>query len=72
MLSCHDLTIAFGGRPLLDDATLHVQRGERIGLVGRNGEGKSTLLKIVAGELAPPRPPPQPSTPRPGPGPTPR
>ena len=53
LLSCQDLRIAFGGRPLLDDAGLQVERGERVGLLGRNGEGKSTLLKIVAG-LVPP------------------
>jgi ATP-binding cassette subfamily F protein uup len=53
LLSCRNLHIAFGGRPLLDDASLQVERGERIGLVGRNGEGKSTLLKILAGQVAP-------------------
>lgn len=53
LLSCQDLRIAFGSRPLLDDATLHIERGERIGLVGRNGEGKSTLLRILSGEIEP-------------------
>jgi len=53
LVSAQNLTIAFGGRPLLDNATLQVERGERIGLVGRNGEGKSTLLKILSGRLAP-------------------
>ena len=53
LLSCTDVRIAFGGRPLLDDVRLHVERGERIGLLGRNGEGKSTLLKVLAGELPP-------------------
>lgn len=53
LLSCTDLRIAFGGRPLLDGASLHVERGERIGLVGRNGEGKSTLLNILAGRIVP-------------------
>jgi ATP-binding cassette subfamily F protein uup len=53
LVSAQNLTIAFGGRPLLDDATLQVERGERIGLVGRNGEGKSTLLKILSGQIAP-------------------
>lgn len=55
LLSCTDLRIAFGGRPLLDGASLHIERGERVGLVGRNGEGKSTLLKILAGRLEPDR-----------------
>ncbi len=53
LLSCQNLRIAFGGRPLLDDASLQVERAERIGLVGRNGEGKSTLLKILAAQITP-------------------
>ncbi len=53
LISCQNLRIAFGGRALLEGAILHVDRGERIGLVGRNGEGKSTLLKIVAGQIDP-------------------
>ena len=53
LLSCQDLRIAFGSRPLLDNSTLHIERGERIGLVGRNGEGKSTLLRILSGEIEP-------------------
>ncbi|MDP2956170.1 MAG: ATP-binding cassette domain-containing protein [Longimicrobiales bacterium] len=53
LLSCQSLRIAFGGRPLLDDTALQIERGERIGLVGRNGEGKSTLLKILEGTLVP-------------------
>jgi ATP-binding cassette subfamily F protein uup len=55
LVSIQNLTIAFGGRPLLDDATLQIERGERIGLVGRNGEGKSTLLGIIAGAITPDR-----------------
>ncbi|HSG46383.1 MAG TPA: ATP-binding cassette domain-containing protein, partial [Longimicrobiales bacterium] len=53
LLSAQDLHLAFGARPLLEGATLHVERGERIGLVGRNGAGKSSLLKTLAG-LVPP------------------
>jgi ATP-binding cassette subfamily F protein uup len=41
--------IAFGERPLLDEAQLTVQAGERLGLIGRNGTGKSTLLAVLAG-----------------------
>jgi ATP-binding cassette subfamily F protein uup len=41
--------IAFGERPLLDEAQLTVQAGERLGLIGRNGTGKSTLLSVLAG-----------------------
>ena len=47
------LQIAFGGHHLLDDADLQIERGERIGFLGRNGEGKSTLLKIIMGTLPP-------------------
>jgi len=42
---------AFGPQVLLDDAGLTIGRGVRIGLIGRNGEGKSTLLKIMAGQI---------------------
>jgi ATP-binding cassette subfamily F protein uup len=53
LLSLQNLNKAFGGPQLLDNATLQIERGERICLVGRNGEGKSTLLKIVNGEIEP-------------------
>ncbi len=53
LLSLQNLHKAFGGPQLLDNATLQIERGERICLVGRNGEGKSTLLKIVNGDLEP-------------------
>ena len=45
-----DAHIAFGERPLLDGARLTVQAGERLGLIGRNGTGKSTLLGVLAGK----------------------
>ena len=44
---------SFGAAQLLDGVELHVERGERVGLVGRNGAGKSTLLGILSGRLAP-------------------
>jgi len=44
---------AFGGPDLLDGVTLQIERGERVCLVGRNGVGKSTIIKIMAGELTP-------------------
>jgi len=53
LISCQRLQIAFGGPRLLNDANLQIERGERIGLLGRNGEGKSTLLKIMLGEVPP-------------------
>ena len=53
ILSCHDLRMAFGGPPVLDGATVHVERRDRIGLVGRNGEGNPPPPQILAGALAP-------------------
>jgi len=47
------LELAYGHWPLLDQASLVVDKGQRIGLIGRNGTGKSSLLKIVAGEGRP-------------------
>ena len=49
LLSLRDAQVAFGDRPLLDGAQLTVLPGERLGLIGRNGTGKSTLLAVLAG-----------------------
>ena len=51
LLTLRDASIAFGERPLLDRAELIVREGERVGLIGRNGTGKSTLLQLIAGRL---------------------
>jgi len=48
LLTLRDITLTFGGTPLLQGAELMVHEGERICLVGRNGSGKSTLLKVAA------------------------
>src|SRR5437588_9095768 len=48
-----DVSLSFGGAPLLDRVNLQIDRGERVCLVGRNGAGKSTLMKVIAGELGP-------------------
>lgn len=48
ILKLDDITLSFGGTPLLNGASLQVEPGDRICLVGRNGSGKSTLLKIAA------------------------
>ena len=53
VLNLESVSKAFDIRPLLDDVSLGVDQGERIGIVGRNGGGKSTLLKIMAGVLPP-------------------
>ncbi len=52
LVSLDDVAIAYGHLPLLDDVALQIEPGERISLIGRNGTGKSTLLKIVSGEQA--------------------
>jgi len=49
MLTLSDISKAYGGRVLFADATLQVNRGDRIGLVGPNGAGKSTLFSIILG-----------------------
>ncbi|MFT3700774.1 MAG: ABC-F family ATP-binding cassette domain-containing protein [Agriterribacter sp.] len=48
-----DVTFEFGARTIVRDATWHIQPYERIGLIGYNGTGKSTLLKVLVGEYAP-------------------
>jgi ATP-binding cassette subfamily F protein uup len=53
ILSLDDVSMAFGHLPLLDRASLLVDPGERIAVIGRNGTGKSTLLKILSGDLVP-------------------
>ena len=53
LLSLNNLTFTYSKPNLLDGITLHIERGERIGLVGRNGAGKSTLMKLIAGDIKP-------------------
>ncbi|MBI5769138.1 MAG: ATP-binding cassette domain-containing protein [Verrucomicrobia bacterium] len=53
LVSLLDVSLSFGGPPLLDRVNLQIDRGERVCLVGRNGAGKSTLMKVIAGELTP-------------------
>jgi ATP-binding cassette subfamily F protein uup len=53
LLSANDLALAYGYQRLLEAVTLTVGEGEKVGLVGRNGCGKTTLLKILAGQINP-------------------
>lgn len=53
LLSLQGVCFAWSGEPLLDHVDLEINPGERIGLLGRNGTGKSTLMKIIAGEVVP-------------------
>lgn len=49
MISIEDVTVAYGGFVLLDKINFHVSENDKIGLVGKNGAGKSTILKMIAG-----------------------
>ncbi|HEX2263081.1 MAG TPA: ATP-binding cassette domain-containing protein, partial [Pseudonocardiaceae bacterium] len=53
MITATDLELRAGSRILLSGATLRVQPGDRIGLVGRNGAGKTSTLRVLAGESQP-------------------
>ena len=53
LLKLDNVSVAFGLKPVLDQADLQIDEQERVGLIGRNGEGKSTLLKVLAGEVLP-------------------
>jgi ATP-binding cassette subfamily F protein uup len=53
LLTVDHVSIAFGHLPLLDDASLQIEAGERVAVIGRNGTGKSTLLQIVNADVQP-------------------
>jgi len=53
MLHINDLTYRIEGRPLFEQATLAINQGDKVGLVGRNGTGKSTLFRLIKGEVSP-------------------
>ena len=53
LLSLQGVTLNLGGKTLLDTADLHVEQGERVCLVGRNGVGKSSLMALLSGDLTP-------------------
>ena len=51
MLHIHNLSVSFGGEYLFKDISFKLSPGNRVGLIGKNGAGKSTMLKIIAGEM---------------------
>lgn len=53
ILTVQNLLLRFGGPPLLNQVSFTIEAGERVCLVGRNGEGKSTILKLLSGEMEP-------------------
>lgn len=53
MLNIHNLSVSFGGTFLFEEVTFRLGAGDRVGLVGKNGAGKSTMLKILAGDFKP-------------------
>ncbi|MFD0976607.1 ABC-F family ATP-binding cassette domain-containing protein [Salinimicrobium gaetbulicola] len=53
MLNIHNLSVSFGGEYLFEEITFRLGAGDRVGLIGKNGAGKSTMLKILSGEMEP-------------------
>lgn len=53
ILNAENISHSFGGRQILEDASFRLLKGEHIGLIGANGEGKTTFLKIITGEMSP-------------------
>jgi ABC-type Mn2+/Zn2+ transport system ATPase subunit len=53
VIAADGLAVGYGGRPVLEGVTVEVRRGERVGVLGPNGGGKTTLLRALLGELAP-------------------
>src|SRR6478672_2420773 len=53
MLNLNGITVRLGGRVILDGATAALPPGSRVGLIGRNGAGKSTMVRVIAGLLEP-------------------
>ncbi len=53
MISINNLTVSFGSYNLLDDISFHISENDKIGLVGKNGAGKSTIMKLICGMQSP-------------------
>ncbi|MBP5567308.1 MAG: ABC-F family ATP-binding cassette domain-containing protein [Bacteroidales bacterium] len=50
---CSDLTVGYPGKVVFRDAAIEIKRGEKVAFVGRNGEGKTTMMRVIVGELEP-------------------
>ena len=53
MLNIHNLSVSFSGEYLFEEISFRLNGGDRVGLIGKNGAGKSTMLKLLSGDLAP-------------------
>ncbi len=53
LVNLESVSLSYGVKPLLDDVSLGIAEGDRIGIVGRNGAGKTSLLSVLAAALAP-------------------
>jgi len=53
LISLNDISVGFGGPPILDNINVQIARGEKVCLLGRNGTGKTTLMKVIGGEMQP-------------------
>src|SRR3546814_19912451 len=53
MISINDVTYEIGARALFNEANWHIKPGDKTGLIGANGTGKTTLLKLIVGDLTP-------------------
>ncbi|MCP3676788.1 MAG: ATP-binding cassette domain-containing protein [Deltaproteobacteria bacterium] len=53
LINLRDISVSYGGPLVLEKINLQVEKGERLCIIGRNGEGKSTLMRVICGEVAP-------------------
>jgi len=53
MISLQEVSLRLGSQLLLDEATLTIYAGQKVGIIGRNGTGKTSLFKLLMGELSP-------------------